>query len=390
MAMELVTLCPHCQTRFAINVEQLQRRKGYIRCPQCSAIFDGFEQVVPEGPQPQAPRSVTQADGLQRWRPEAAPVPITPTPAPVAPEPPVAPAIVYVPEPAEEADDYSDYDDIAEDEEDHTSMPDEVPTADPVQWISARYEPPVDEVHEPIYEDPDEHDHNPHGEEHEDRFFVPPRSSGVSAREREPAWRIGAAEEDDTSPVFIASGRRGHDNDRSYHRYDEPHDLPRSLRLVRFFWMVVALILLGVLAVQALYVFRLQIANAVPMTRPVLEALCEKVGCTVPYVRNIADIKVVSSALQVQQAGSGSTMKQYQLRVRLRNADDQAQEWPTLVVTFTDVAAAVVSRVEVQPKKYLSAQQLAQPFAAQSEIEFVLPVQSATRINGYKIDKYFR
>lgn len=154
MAMELVTLCPHCQTRFAINVEQLQRRKGYIRCPQCSAIFDGFEQVVPEGPQPQAPRSVTQADGLQRWQPEAAPVPITPTPAPVAPEPPVAPAIVYVPEPAEEADDYSDYDDIAEDEEDHTSMPDEVPTADPVQWISARYEPPVDEVHEPIYEDP--------------------------------------------------------------------------------------------------------------------------------------------------------------------------------------------------------------------------------------------
>lgn len=354
MAMELVTLCPHCQTRFTINVEQLQRRKGYIRCPQCSAIFDGFEQVVPEEPQSQAPRSVTQADGLQRWQPEATPVPITPTPAPIVPEPPVVPAVEYVPEPAEEADDHSDYDDYEKDEE-----------------------------------DPDEHDHNPHGGEREDRFFVSPRSS-ISAREREPAWRIGAAEEDDTSPVFIASGRRGGDDDRSYHRYDESHDLPRSLRLVRFFWMVVTLILLGVLAVQALYVFRLQIANAVPMTRPVLEALCEKIGCTVPYVRNIADIKVVSSALQVQQAGSGSTMKQYQLRVRLRNADDQAQEWPTLVVTFTDVAAAVVSRVEVQPKKYLSAQQLAQPFAAQSEIEFVLPVQSATRINGYKIDKYFR
>ncbi|MGO3891075.1 MAG: zinc-ribbon and DUF3426 domain-containing protein [Paenalcaligenes sp.] len=390
MAMELVTLCPHCQTRFTINVEQLQRRKGYIRCPQCSAIFDGFEQVVPEGPQPQAPHSVTQADGLQRWQPEAAAVPVNPTPAPAEHEPPVAPSVLYVPEPADEADEYSDYDDDEEnDEVGYTSTPDETSTVDTVQWISARYEPPVDDVHQPIYEDPDEHADNLHNAEHEDRFFVPPRS-GVSAREREPAWRIGAAEEDDTSPVFIASGRRGRDDDRSHHRYDEPHDLPRSLRLVRFFWMVVALILLGVLAVQALYVFRLQIANAVPMTRPVLEALCEKLGCTVPYVRNIADIKVVSSALQVQQAGSGSTMKQYQLRVRLRNADDQAQEWPTLVVTFTDVAAAVVSRVEVQPKQYLSAQQLAQPFAAQSEIEFVLPVQSATRINGYKIDKYFR
>ena len=390
MAMELVTLCPHCQTRFTVNVEQLQRRKGYIRCPQCSAIFDGFEQVVPEGPQPQASRSVTQADGLQHWQPEDKPVPATPMPVVV--EPPAAPPPI-VPErdsanDANESIDYDEQDEYADNDEVTPSfIPDETPVVDQVQWISAQYEHPTDEPHQPIYEDPDGHQDNKHIN-NEERFFVSPRA-GVSAREREPAWRIGAAEDDDNSPVFIASGR-GRDDDRSHHRYDEHNDLPRSLRLVRFFWAVVALILLGILAVQALYVFRLQIASAVPMTRPVLEALCDRLGCTVPYVRNISDIKVVSSALQVQQAGSGSNVKKYQLRVRLRNADDQAQEWPTLVVTFTDVAAAVVARVEVLPKQYLTAQQLAQPFAAQSEIEFVLPVQSATRINGYKIDKYFR
>ena len=382
MAMELVTLCPHCQTRFTVNVEQLQRRKGYIRCPQCAAIFDGFEQVIPEGPQPQAPRSVTQADGLQHWQPEAKPVSVSPIPTPVVHEPPVIPPVVSVSEPVEDVDDYDDNDN---DELDATPVQDEAPVVDTVQWISARYEAPVDEHHQPIYEDPHKHTDNEQND-NDDRFFVSPRGGAPA---REPAWRIGAAEDDDSSPVFITSGR-GRDDDRSPHRYDEQHDLPRSLRLVRFFWSVVALILLGVLAVQALYVFRLQIASAVPMTRPVLEALCDKLGCTVPYVRNITDIKVVSSALQIQQAGSGSGMKQYQLRVRLRNADDQAQEWPALVVTFTDVAAAVVARVEVLPKQYLTAQQLEQPFAAQSEIEFVLPVQSATRINGYKIDKYFR
>ncbi|MGG4605604.1 zinc-ribbon and DUF3426 domain-containing protein [Paenalcaligenes sp. Me131] len=378
--MELVTLCPHCQTRFTVNVEQLQRRKGYIRCPQCAAIFDGFEQVVPEGPQPQTPRSVTQADGLQQWQPAPTPVSVSHTPT-VERAQPFVPAVDETPEydEADYVDDQDDYDD--EDAHNDTDDQDAEPIVDSVEWISARYEPPADDApHQPIYEDPDEH------REDDDPFFVSPRAGAAASRE--PAWRIGV-EQDDTSPVFIASGR-DRDEERPYHRYDEPHDLPRSVRLARLFWMLVALILVGVLAVQALYVFRLQIASAVPMTRPVLEALCTKLGCTVPYVRNIADIKVVSSALQVQQAGSGSSVKQYQLRVRLRNADSQAQEWPSLVVTFTDVAAAVVARVEVLPEQYLTVQQLKQPFAAQSEIEFVLPVQSATRINGYKIDKYFR
>lgn len=381
MAMELVTLCPHCQTRFTVNVEQLQRRKGYIRCPQCAAIFDGFEQVVPEGPQPQTPRSVTQADGLQQWQPEPTPVSVSNTPIVEAPQPsvPVEEGTVEYYE-TDYVDGQDDYDD--QDAQESSEAQEAEPIVDSVEWISARYEPPADdEPHQPIYEDPDDH------HEDENRFFVSPRNSAAAAT-REPAWRIGV-EQDDESPVFIASGR-ARDEERPYHRYEEPHDLPRSFRLARLFWVLVVLILLGVLAVQALYVFRLQIASAVPMTRPVLEALCEKLGCTVPYVRNIADIKVVSSALQVQQAGSGNSVKQYQLRVRLRNADDQAQEWPSLVVTFTDVAAAVVARVEVLPKQYLTAQQLEQPFAAQSEIEFVLPVQSATRINGYKIDKYFR
>lgn len=366
--MELVTLCPHCQTRFTVNVTQLQRRKGYIRCPQCAAIFDGFEQVVPDDQPEPTPVPVghqTQAAGLHAWQP--------PNEAPAFAAEPVV----------------DDYDDAQEGEllrSDEGYLDDQIePEADTVTWISARYEPTEHDSHEPIYSD---HDHSPNDKAPNDTFFVSPRES-ITAREAEPAWRIGGVTaENQEAPLFVASDRL-RDDERPY-RYDKQHDLPRSLRLVRFFWGVVALILLAVAVVQALYVFRLQIASTVPMTRPLLEALCEQVGCTVPYVRNIADIKVVSSALQVQQAGSGSAVKQYQLRVRLRNSDKQAQEWPTLVVTFTDVAAAVVSRVEVVPEQYLTAQQLEGPFAAQSEIEFVLPVQSATRINGYKIDKYFR
>ena len=47
--MELNTRCPQCETVFPVALEQLQLRKGYIRCIQCAHIFDGFEAVVPNG-----------------------------------------------------------------------------------------------------------------------------------------------------------------------------------------------------------------------------------------------------------------------------------------------------------------------------------------------------
>lgn len=45
--MELTTRCPHCAVEFQISLQQLQLRKGYIRCVNCAHIFDGYEAVVP-------------------------------------------------------------------------------------------------------------------------------------------------------------------------------------------------------------------------------------------------------------------------------------------------------------------------------------------------------
>ena len=44
--MDLTTRCPQCGTIFSASLEQLQLRKGYIRCISCAHIFDGFEAVV--------------------------------------------------------------------------------------------------------------------------------------------------------------------------------------------------------------------------------------------------------------------------------------------------------------------------------------------------------
>src|SRR5690606_808506 len=45
-SMDLITRCPQCGTTFSASLEQLQLRKGYIRCINCAHIFDGYDAVV--------------------------------------------------------------------------------------------------------------------------------------------------------------------------------------------------------------------------------------------------------------------------------------------------------------------------------------------------------
>src|SRR3546814_14378794 len=44
--MDLTTRCPRCGTVFEAGLQELQLRKGYIRCVQCAHIFDGYAAVV--------------------------------------------------------------------------------------------------------------------------------------------------------------------------------------------------------------------------------------------------------------------------------------------------------------------------------------------------------
>src|SRR5690554_2691112 len=45
--MDLTTRCPECSIEFPVSLQQLQLRKGYVRCANCAHIFDAYEAVVP-------------------------------------------------------------------------------------------------------------------------------------------------------------------------------------------------------------------------------------------------------------------------------------------------------------------------------------------------------
>src|SRR5690606_15280436 len=64
--MDLTTRCPQCGAEFPISLQQLQLRKGYIRCINCAHIFDAYEAVVPTtGPEPTVSASARPAPSSQ-------------------------------------------------------------------------------------------------------------------------------------------------------------------------------------------------------------------------------------------------------------------------------------------------------------------------------------
>lgn len=158
----------------------------------------------------------------------------------------------------------------------------------------------------------------------------------------------------------------------------------------RLFWQLLVGGLFIITVMQLVYVYRAQIANSVAFTRPVLQTLCDAVGCDVPYMREVEAIEVLHSALQLQPATEPSKKSTYLLQLQLKNHLAWPQEWPTLVLSFTDASAAVLATIAVTPEQYLPASQRLRPFAAGQQYAVRLPVTIPNKkINGFTVEKYY-
>lgn len=357
--MELTTQCPHCKHKFGATVADLQRRKGFIRCERCAHIFDGFEEVVPDDAPPSKVSVNTPIVDILTE--PVKPVPVRAGLTPVAPhvirsdrQHFIAPSDQPIEAISGITSPFSVSDDDLESQIEDTSL-----DSDAVQE-------PVLFEEDTVSSSLDEHS-----------FYVSEVALGHEL----------ATSESKLSPTFnvtntpVLSDRRAHEQQRPVASLGQ--------RSAHLFWSSLLWLLIAVLLAQLLYVFRNQVANQFPITRPALESMCTRLGCQVSYERRINQIKVVSSSLQLQSEGS-TAGGLYNLRIRLRNDYRRAQEWPTLIITFTDISTAVISRIELPPQRYLLPKQQTEPFGPFDELEFTLPVDSRTkRINGYKIDKYY-
>lgn len=353
--MDLTTRCPHCGTTFAASLEQLQLRKGYIRCIQCAHIFDGYEAVVPApatgvDPKPLKPQAASPAShsGQHAGR--------TPEPT-IAPD--AMPSVVrgrreFTISDRDAAGDTTD--------EPFWTVP---PTA--VKPEKGREHLSIDLDHIDI-----DADHGRIDPDHvriepdpvltaQDHVVLGPREGEAAAHYNE-MWR---------EPVD-----------------DAPTNRWRSL--VKAVWLAVIVAGVVIFAAQLVYVFRVQIAERVPALRPVLENMCATLDCTVPYARQIEMIVITQSSLQQDPGEGDAETDDVLLQFTLRNVHDGPQEWPTLVLDLKDFSGALIARKHLSKHDYLPAAMVDQPFPANTERTVALPLtMQGLQVNGYQLTAFF-
>lgn len=77
----MVTQCPSCGTRFRVSQEQLEARRGQVRCGLCLAVFDGRQPLV--GTPASVPASPGAADAPAFRLEPLDPATMSPPPPPV-------------------------------------------------------------------------------------------------------------------------------------------------------------------------------------------------------------------------------------------------------------------------------------------------------------------
>lgn len=345
--MDLTTQCPQCGTTFRATLEQLQLRKGYIRCVQCSHIFDGYEAVVPEGSATSRPSEPSLPPLTSSATPSKTPSAATSSPAATSP------AVALPPE----------------------TPPSRVPSV-----VRARREFTISDRHahelpgsEPSLSVSDIMKRGPNPERH------PSNEPKIGDLE---AAHVKVESRPRSEPVRHPGIRREHDGT----------SLRRWQGIITAAWLVVIVVGVLILAAQFIYVFRVQLAENVPATRPGLERMCAMLNCKVAYSRQPDMIVFTQSSLQKDSSADDDNVDDdtLLLQLTLRNAYDKPQEWPTLVLELKDFSGTSIARKNLPKDVYLPPDVASRPFPASSEENITLPLKmQGLKVNGYQLTAFF-
>ena len=304
-------------------------------------------------------KSVTQEPPAREETPAAEPISDVPTAAPVANEPPAA-------EPPASADPFHGLPPIREFEDDEDSFaaavpkqpsadlpvepavaPVAVPAPTPSVPAPVATPKPVAEKHDSVWMRhdtdahtlfapvPRRHGHHPRRTHDEPAGPTPQRTLTGAPRPRKargPNHGVSAATLD-----FLRAAQAREQVRKSTGR--------RAL----------ARIVIGVLAVvavaQVLFLGRSEIARRAPSTRPLWEALCQPLHCTVAPSRDLDALQIESSQLQRQE---GDASDQYVLTATLHNRTGAPVALPAIELVTTDLQDQLLARRALLPADYLT------------------------------------
>ena len=336
-AATLYTRCPGCQTVFRVSATQLALREGQVRCGHCRAVFDANrERVALDAPRLE---DSDEHDELAAGRPTVT------LRGPEALQPFEGAA---VPAPAEDAKP-----EAAPDIEEEATQPVEIPIeATPADGVALDAAPAIDIPIEatspndvvPIEATP------PNGVPIEamPANDVPARATPDEKGNTEATTLVAEATADaaatraaeSETPIRVVDGPRAS-------RFEWTPRKALRERPTALYGMALAA-LVAALGAQGLFEFRDALAAHAPFTRPVLEAACGLVGCSVGPLRDAGALYIDASDLRADPAHRGLL----KLSATIRNRAPYPIAWPYLELTLTDSSDQVVARRAFAPAEY--------------------------------------
>ena len=364
--MSLIARCPACATLFRVVPDQLKISDGWVRCGQCSEVFDAMVNMQVAG---------------------TAPIP-APTPVAVS-EPEPAPALE--PEPEQAARDLalleSDTQRLVEDAAARAVEAAEAAEAAREPALDVAPASEVAPAPEPLRVEPQE---DPR----------PSAPTGDPVLEPGPLAGETPHPQGDTQMEAPVSQALPDDTPDATEPSPEAEPALRDMAFVRqaqrrAFWqsrrMRITLgLLAGVLSLtlfmQVVFHHRDRIASQAPALRPLLAALCASFQCRLGPPRRIESIAIESSAFTRVRADA------FRLSLTLSNQADIALAMPALELTLTDVQDQPVLRRVLQPSDL--GPQAPQVIEARAEWTSTLtlaiaPQANPARIVGYRVLAFY-
>jgi len=372
----MICRCPQCGTPFRVTPEQLKVRNGLVRCGECKGVFNALDHLIEEKPARPAttplanvtatlgrrdalPGSDDPRDVASRLVADAGPRAAGAAAEPAKGAAAASTAAPTGKRPAAPPNPFA----VTSGE-----APAEAPAADNTSPAGASDAPPP--------ETPFSEETAPAAAIDETPPGTPDTTLGETAQAELPA----APAEDTAAPQqeALAAGLIAPREVRAapgYSRWAETTlsasggplfaAPPRSFRPV---YLLLGLALALLLAAQVVYHFRTEIATRWPASRPLLEAVCAPLKCTVPLPRLADLVSIEASDLHADPERENLLV----LQASLRNRADFAQDYPALELTLTNVEDKAIARRVLQPGDYLPPGTLSKggtAFAANAEIE---------------------
>lgn len=312
--MNGTTLCPHCNTRFKIIEAQLEVHHGMVRCGHCLQAFDARPGFVPDQPSPQlelpildepAATSGLHIDEDQAALDASVPAPIDDTMLDASSESLAESALAQLEELSDSTTSTAD---------DHNA----------IQTVAAQADAPA-ELAEPAHDDaldfsqPD----TASGHETPDEPLATPPDHEPLPPAKTLAEQVAIVEDELDSA------------------------LPTATR--KWPWALAALLCLFVLAGQAAYFFRVDLAARLPGLKPALVGYCQLLKCSVHLPQKSELMSIESSDLEADPA----LETRITLNALLRNRATFSQAFPHLELTLNDTQDKPLARRTFKPADYL-------------------------------------